>query len=671
VFAEPAAPSGCILCVYWRVGAIESEDELATQSQALTPAASGLSEKTRPIGGLRFDWIAVFFACWLIVGLYIDGWAHAHGKADTTFFTPWHAILYSGFALSALVLMATMVINRARTGSWVRAMPSGYGAALLGVAIFALGGVGDLIWHTLFGIEVTIDALLSPTHLLLAFGGSLIMTGPFYAAWQRAESGKRGSLALLPMLLSVTAFLSVLTFFTNFGHPLVKPLANKAYAVQPVTNSLLYTMRPDGSNQTRLINTAHGSYADLAISPDGSQIAYIWMVTDAWHLQVADADGSNPSQLTREDLRPWQPSWSPDGKQIVFGSSRDNSDIYVINADGRGLKNLTGDEQPTQGQQSIAHERPSFSPDGSRILYSAGVGSNHDIYMMNVDGSNKVRLTHDPANEWGPAWSPDGKQIVFSSDRMGKVKLFLMNADGSNQVQFTRSDTQFDTEDWQPSFSPDGKLIAYAGYSNETRSSEIYVVQSDSALYPRNLTNTPSLNEWSPSWSPDSRRIGFESAAIDRNEVFWVNRELGVAQFLLQAAILMGLLLLVVRRWSLPFGSFTLVLTANAALLSVLNDTYALIAPVFIASLIIDVLYNRLKPSPERPAALRWFAFATPLIYYGVYFLALAVLPGQGIGWNVHMVAGMPVMTGLVGLLLSFLVVPPPKAPQSDVRDAA
>jgi Tol biopolymer transport system component len=636
---------------------------VATQTQAINPRASGTSEKVQPIGGLRFDWAAVFFVCWLIIGLYIDGWAHAHGLADTTFFTPWHLILYSSYAFSALLLMGTMLVNRARTGTWARAIPAGYGPALLGVILFALGGVGDLIWHSLFGIEVNVDALLSPTHLLLAVGGTLITSGPFFATWQRSNQIRKGIVSMLPMLLAITAFLSIFTFFTNFGHPLVRPLATKAFAVRPVNNSILYTMRPDGSAQTRLINTAYGSYADLAISPDGNRIAYTWIEKDSWHLLVADADGSNPRKLTKEDLRPWMAAWSPDGKQITFGSSRNDGNIYVINADGSGLKKLSGNEA---SDQSIVYERPSFSPDGSKILYSAGTGSNHDIYVMNADGSSPVPLTTDPANDWGPAWSPDGNKIIFSSGRVGKIKLFLMNADGSDQIQFTRSDTFPATEDWQPSFSPDGKWIAYAASESETGNSEIYKVPAHEAmnLYPINISHTAGLNEWSPSWSPDSSRIAFHSAAILDNDAFWVNQELGVAQFLLQAALLIGLLLLAIRRWSLPFGSFAMILTANAALMSVLNDTQVFVAPVFISGLLVDILYNRLKPSADRWVALRWFAFATPVIYYGVYFLALALLPEQGVGWNFHMATGMPIMAGLIGLMLSFLVVPPPKAGQ-------
>src|SRR5436190_18543507 len=78
------------------------------------------------IGGTRFDWVMAVLSCWLIGGAYLDGWAHSHGKVDTSFFTPWHAILYAGYFVGALTLVGTMVINRRRGKSWGRALPAGY-----------------------------------------------------------------------------------------------------------------------------------------------------------------------------------------------------------------------------------------------------------------------------------------------------------------------------------------------------------------------------------------------------------------------------------------------------------------------------------------------------------------------------------------------------------------
>src|SRR2546421_1711705 len=162
------------------------------------------AETKQPIGGLHFDWLMGILGFLFVGGLYLDGWAHAHGKVDNTFFTPWHAVLYTGYLVNAIVLVATLVINHRRGKTWQKALPTGYELSLIGVPLFAIGGVGDAIWHTLFGFETGVDQILSPTHLVLAFSGIIIMTGPMRAAMRRSDmKAAYGWSTLLPMLLSL------------------------------------------------------------------------------------------------------------------------------------------------------------------------------------------------------------------------------------------------------------------------------------------------------------------------------------------------------------------------------------------------------------------------------------------------------------------------------------
>src|SRR5215467_3335240 len=101
-------------------------------------------------------------ALFLVCGLYLDGWAHGHGKVDKSFFTPWHGVLYSMFFVSAIILWATLYRNHARGYAWSKAIPSGYGLSLIATPLFIMAGAADLVWHTLFGFEVGIETLLSP-----------------------------------------------------------------------------------------------------------------------------------------------------------------------------------------------------------------------------------------------------------------------------------------------------------------------------------------------------------------------------------------------------------------------------------------------------------------------------------------------------------------------------
>src|SRR5215471_5808483 len=88
-----------------------------------------------------FDWVIVILSAWLIGGAYVDGWAHRHGKVDTTFFTPWHAVFYTGSLAVAGALVGALVCQVVRRKAWRQALPPGYNPSLLGVVIFGCGGV--------------------------------------------------------------------------------------------------------------------------------------------------------------------------------------------------------------------------------------------------------------------------------------------------------------------------------------------------------------------------------------------------------------------------------------------------------------------------------------------------------------------------------------------------
>jgi hypothetical protein len=167
------------------------------------------------------DWGVALFSTWFVTGLYLDGWAHANALPDS-FLTPWHAAIYSGFLGAACLLVGTGVWARLQGAPLREALPVGYGLSLLGVGLFLLGGIADVLWHLAFGIEADLEALYSPPHLLLAAGGLLIATGPWRSAWSRVTASQATRLL---MVLSVTLVLAILTFFTGEFHPFVHPWA--------------------------------------------------------------------------------------------------------------------------------------------------------------------------------------------------------------------------------------------------------------------------------------------------------------------------------------------------------------------------------------------------------------------------------------------------------------
>src|SRR6266568_5200377 len=180
-----------------------------------------MEEKGQVAGGVKFDWFILIACTWMLAGGYLDAWAHNRIRLET-FFTPWHAVLYSGLLAVLTFHFGALMRNRLKGYSWRNALPEGYGLSLVGIIGFAGGGVGDMIWHILFGIELNIDGALSPTHLILALCIGLIVAGPFRAAWQRPDAYTRpGFVQSLPMIISLAFTLSVITLISQFAHPFV------------------------------------------------------------------------------------------------------------------------------------------------------------------------------------------------------------------------------------------------------------------------------------------------------------------------------------------------------------------------------------------------------------------------------------------------------------------
>jgi hypothetical protein len=193
--------------------------DAATRADAALPGPAGEGRAPARMSR-RGDLVTVFLSAWLIGGLFVDGWAHVTRPQLETFFTPWHASFYSGYAASALWIGWSVWSRRRPGADWREAVPVGYGPALVGLALFAASGLGDLAWHLVFGIEQDIAALLSPTHLGLFMGGLLVVTAPLRSVWANPSHGRQASLGpLLPALLSTAVAGSGTGFFFMYLHP--------------------------------------------------------------------------------------------------------------------------------------------------------------------------------------------------------------------------------------------------------------------------------------------------------------------------------------------------------------------------------------------------------------------------------------------------------------------
>jgi len=218
--------------------------------------------------------------------------------------------------------------------------------------------------------------------------------------------------------------------------------------------------------------------------------------TSAYEGFIKKYPGSKFVEQAKQDLRRLS-------GQIVFASSRDgNNEIYVMNPDGTDVVRLTED--------SADDSDPSWSPDNQQIAFVSDRTGNREIYVMKADGRDVTRLTDHPALDSVPAWSRDGRHIAFVSDRDGNNEIYIMNADGTNQRNLTKNPAL----DISPAWSPDGQQIAFASYRYD--SLEICAVNIDGSNF-RRLTNTPDF-DWGPSWSPDGQRIAFVSGSTGSAE---------------------------------------------------------------------------------------------------------------------------------------------------------
>ena len=147
--------------------------------------------------------LLIFSMTWFLVGTWIDASAHSYLNVDLeSFFTPWHAVLYSGYAFSVL------------SQAYVKTSIKDYSidVGILGAVIFGIGGGLDLLWHTFLGIEQGVEPLVSPSHLML-FLGAFLMLAYVFASRPSQESLDT------PAVITIGAALSLITFITQFLHP--------------------------------------------------------------------------------------------------------------------------------------------------------------------------------------------------------------------------------------------------------------------------------------------------------------------------------------------------------------------------------------------------------------------------------------------------------------------
>ena len=278
---------------------------------------------------------------------------------------------------------------------------------------------------------------------------------------------------------------------------LEQPTGNLAFMSTRDGNFEIYSMDIKGENLKNLSCNKAMDYA-FSFTPD-KRLVYYTNRDGNDEIYIMDADGRKTTNLTNHPSGDRIPCVSPDGKQILFLSDREdkNGKIYIMDVDGKNLRRLTNN--------SYFEDGPTWSPDGKKIIFtrelkdlkdtSRNVAGNGEIFIMDADGKNEIQLTNRPGYDGGPQISADGKRIAFyGKSESNKYDIFLMDIDGKNLMNLTKDDT----EDYSPCWSPDGKWIACT--RGDSKNYDIWLIHLETGIKTR-LTTQPRRDE-SPFWIP-------------------------------------------------------------------------------------------------------------------------------------------------------------------------
>ena len=259
----------------------------------------------------------------------------------------------------------------------------------------------------------------------------------------------------------------------------------------------IYSMDANGDNLAQL--TDHpASDRFPGCSPNGRRIAFVSERGVTHDLYVMDGDGSNVIRLTQDNFREGRPSWTPDGTKFAFSNFRfadGNSEIYMMDPDGHNLINLTNHKW-----QEV---RPTWSPDGSKMAFvSFRTGAFNDplyIFVMNADGTGRRNLTGDTVltDSFAPNWSPDGRKIAFNARRHfldgTRDDIFAITVDGKELEQLTE-----DGRSRSPVYSPDSTKIVYV--SKRGGDYNLYLMDANGKNSVKLTRTPPGTDNVDPSW---------------------------------------------------------------------------------------------------------------------------------------------------------------------------
>jgi len=248
------------------------------------------------------------------------------------------------------------------------------------------------------------------------------------------------------------------------------------------------------AGQPRLVSTGRGRTTCSYFSPDGKKILFASSHADP---QIEETEFKAREEAAKGGRRRYQWDFDP------------YMDIYTIGIDGKGLKRLT--DAPGYDAEG------SYSSDGKQIVFTSSRDGDPDIYIMDADGENVRQLTNTQGYDGGPFFSPDDRWVIFRSDRQKEhmLQIFAISVDGKTEVQLTNN---LEHVNWCPFFHPSGKYFIWAGadYSSGRGTFHLFTME---LTYPKGKLTGGKVTQITdsdktdilPVYSPDGRRLMWTS----------------------------------------------------------------------------------------------------------------------------------------------------------------
>jgi serine/threonine protein kinase/Tol biopolymer transport system component len=260
------------------------------------------------------------------------------------------------------------------------------------------------------------------------------------------------------------------------------------------------------AGEARRITNDLNIYEDVSLDADAGSLVTIQRHAGTKNLWVVAPDDDSAQAKKIMSAMTGGPavvvevvSWTPDGRLVYTAKTGDRTDLWVVNHDGTEQKQLTAFGKSLNG-------RPSVSPDGRYIVFGSDMAGPHNIWRVDIDGSNPVRLTSGELESW-PTCSPDGRWVVYASDSSGENSLWKVPIEGGEPVQLTAT-VGFTI----PSVSPDGKAVAYLDRDERVGSPvrvRIVVIPFEGGDPVKTIDLPPTFEHLAVRWTPDGRALAY------------------------------------------------------------------------------------------------------------------------------------------------------------------